>query len=361
MPKSSSTARIVAKTAGLARSYHCRMKTIQIIDSHTGGEPTRLVVAGGPDLGHGPLSERLERLREHHDGWRAGVVTEPRGSDVIVGALLCEPHDPSCSAGVIFFNNVSYLGMCGHGTIGLVASLAHLGRIEPGRHRIETPVGIVEATLNDEGSVSVRNVVAYRYRRASTVEVPGYGAVTGDIAWGGNWFFLVSEHGRTLEPARIGELTAFTCAIRAALEAQRVTGAGGALIDHIELFAESPRTGIDSRNFVLCPGNAYDRSPCGTGTSAKLACLAADGKLAPGETWRQESIIGSVFEGRYVPLDDAGASGARAGAGTIGVEAGASPAIVPTITGRAHIMAEGKLCFEEDDPFAWGIPDARTT
>jgi 4-hydroxyproline epimerase len=361
MPKSSSPARIDAKTAGRARSYHWRMKTIHIIDSHTGGEPTRLVVAGGPDLGRGPLSERRERLREHYDDWRAGVVTEPRGSDVIVGALLCEPHDSSCSAGVIFFNNVGYLGMCGHGTIGLVASLAYMGRIEPGRHRIETPVGIVEATLNEDGSVSVRNVAAYRYRRALTVDVPGYGAVTGDVAWGGNWFFLVSEHGRTLEPARIVELTTFTHAIREALEAQGVTGAGGALIDHIELFAQSPRAGIDSRNFVLCPGNAYDRSPCGTGTSAKLACLAADGKLAQGETWRQESIIGSVFEGRYVSLDDAGASEtddqSRAAPA---IDAGPSDtrAIVPTITGRAHIMAEGKLCFEQDDPFASGIPVA---
>jgi 4-hydroxyproline epimerase len=325
------------------------MKTLHIIDSHTGGEPTRLVVSGGPDLGRGPLHERLERLRTHHDDWRASIVTEPRGSDVVVGALLAEPHDPSCTAGVIFFNNVGYLGMCGHGTIGLIASLAYLQRIAPGAHRIETPVGVVEATLNADRSVSVRNVPAYRYRRAVSVEVPGYGSLTGDIAWGGNWFFLVSDHGRQIEAVRIAELTSFTHDIREALAAQGITGANGAYIDHIELFAPGASEDVDSRNFVLCPGDAYDRSPCGTGTSAKLACLAADGKLAPGARWRQQSIIGSVFEGSYThesyERDDKGEAG--------GGEAPA--AIVPTITGRAHIMADGKLCFEEDDPFATGI------
>lgn len=326
----------------------CGMKTLHIIDSHTGGEPTRLVVAGGPDLGNGPLAERLERLRTHHDDWRTGIVTEPRGSDVVVGALLCEPHDSSCTAGVIFFNNVGHLGMCGHGTIGLMASLAYLERIAPGGHRIETPVGIVEATLNADRSVSVRNVPAYRYRHAASVDVPGHGRLTGDVAWGGNWFFLVSDHGRALESAHIAELTAFTHDIREALAAQGVTGANGAYIDHIELFAPGSREDIDSRNFVLCPGDAYDRSPCGTGTSAKLACLAADGKLAPGARWRQESIIGSVFVGSYALVEH---DAAGTGTGTAAVSA----SIVPTITGRAYVMADGKLCFEEDDPFAAGI------
>jgi 4-hydroxyproline epimerase len=327
-----------------------------MIDSHTGGEPTRLIVAGGPDIGSGPLSERRDLLRERFDGWRAGVVTEPRGSDVMVGALLCEPYDPHCTAGVIFFNNVGYLGMCGHGTIGLIASLAYMGRLAPGQHRIDTPVGIVEATLNEDGSVTVRNVPAYRYRRAVTVDVPGHGPVAGDIAWGGNWFFLVSEHGRTLEPAHIAELTAFTHAIREALIAQGITGANGALIDHIELFGPGSRAGIDSRNFVLCPGDAYDRSPCGTGTSAKLACLAADGKLAEGERWRQESIIGSVFDARYSVLHADDASNARTETAAEG-----GRVIVPSITGRAHIMAEGQLCFEADDPFFAGIPNAHAT
>ncbi len=317
------------------------MKNLHFIDSHTGGEPTRLITSGGPDLGSGTLAQRLEILREKHDNWRAGVVTEPRGSDVIVGALLCEPDEPGCAAAVIFFNNVGYLGMCGHGTIGLVVSLAHLGKIQPGAHRIQTPAGIVEATLNQNGSVSVRNVPAYRYRHAVTVNVAGHGPLTGDVAWGGNWFFLAADHGQDLVVANIARLTSFTNAVREALHAQNITGADGAFIDHIELFADSPRAGIDSRNFVLCPGSAYDRSPCGTGTSAKVACLAEDNKLAEREIWRQESIIGSVFEASYQRASEAGAY-----------------AVIPTITGHAHIMAEGRLCFDDTDPFAWGIPAA---
>jgi 4-hydroxyproline epimerase len=317
------------------------MKTlshIDVVDSHTGGEPTRLVISGGPDLGHGPLSERLAVFQRDFDRVRAAVVNEPRGSDVMVGALLCEPHDPSCSAGVIFFNNVGYLGMCGHGTIGLIASLAHLGRITPGVHRIETPVGVVEAELHDDASVTVRNVPSYRYRADVALDVPGLGRVHGDIAWGGNWFFLVADHGQALEYARVEALTEVTWAIRAALEANGVTGEGGALIDHIELFADSPTPGVDSRNFVLCPGKAYDRSPCGTGTSAKVACLAADGLLAPDVAWRQESIVGSVFEARH-ERDDTLAPGF----------------IRPSIRGTAHVNAEARLIFSSDDPFAWGI------
>lgn len=308
------------------------MKRITVIDSHTGGEPTRLVTAGFPDLGHGSMAERRQRLAEHHDQWRAACMLEPRGNDVLVGALLCEPVDPTACAGVIFFNNTGYLGMCGHGTIGLVVSLAHLGKIGPGTHSIETPVGTVQATLHDDRSVSVRNVPAYRYRHAVTMQVPGIGAVTGDIAWGGNWFFLVAEHGQRISGDNVEALTAYTAAVKQALEDQGLRGEDGGLIDHIELFADDPEA--DSRNFVLCPGKAYDRSPCGTGTSAKLACLAADGKLQPGQVWRQASVIGSQFEGSFE------AAGER---------------IVPTIRGRAHISAEATLIIEQDDPFAWGI------
>lgn len=317
------------------------MNTVTVIDSHTGGEPTRLVVEGGPDLGRGPLAERLEIFRRDFAHVRAGVVNEPRGSDVMVGALLCEPHDPSCSAGVIFFNNVGFLGMCGHGTIGLIVSLAHLGRIAPGVHRVETPVGVVEAELHHDGSVSVHNVPAYRYRSEVPLDVPGLGRVHGDIAWGGNWFFLVADHGQTLDFAHVESLTDAAWKIRAALEANRITGEDGALIDHIELFADSSVAGIDSRNFVLCPGKAYDRSPCGTGTSAKIACLAADAVLAPGALWRQESIIGSVFEASYEPCEDAQDTGRAY--------------VRPSIRGSAHVSAEAKLIFAADDPFAWGI------
>ena len=308
------------------------MKRISVIDSHTGGEPTRLVTAGFPDLGTGSMAERRQRLAEEHDQWRAACVLEPRGSDVLVGALLCEPVDPSACAGVIFFNNTGYLGMCGHGTIGLVASLAHLGRIGPGTHSIETPVGTVQATLHEDHSVSVRNVPAYRYQKALALEVPGIGQVIGDIAWGGNWFFLIAEHGLDIAGNNLEALTAYTFAVQQALEAQGIRGEDGGLIDHIELFADDEHA--DSRNFVLCPGKAYDRSPCGTGTSAKLACLAADDKLQPGQIWRQASVIGSEFEGSYEH------QGER---------------IVPTIRGRAFISAEASLIIEQDNPFAWGI------
>ena len=309
------------------------MKTITIIDSHTGGEPTRLIVDGGPDLGDGPLSVRLARMRDAHDHVRTGTVCEPRGSDVLVGALLCEPHAPGCVAGVLFFNNVGYLGMCGHGTIGLVVSLAHMGRIAPGRHRIDTPVGVVTAELHADGTVGIDNVPAYRARKAVTADGAGHGMVTGDVAWGGNWFFLVEEHGLDVVPANIAALTAFAEGLMAALHAHGVTGTDGAPIDHVELFAPSPTA--DSRNFVLCPGKAYDRSPCGTGTSAKLACLAADGKLAEGAVWRQESVIGSMFEGSYRREGDR---------------------IVPTIRGRAWVSATATLLFHDGDPFACGIP-----
>lgn len=309
------------------------MKRIEVIDSHTGGEPTRLIISGFPDLGSGSMAERRQRLASQHDQWRATSVLEPRGSDVLVGALLCTPVDPQACAGVIFFNNTGYLGMCGHGTIGLVASLAHLGRIGPGVHKIETPVGTVEATLHEDRSVSVRNVPAYRYRKAVTLGVPGQGDVTGDIAWGGNWFFLISDHGLRVAGDNLEALTRYSAAVQQALEDQGIRGEGGGLIDHIELFADD--AAADSRNFVLCPGKAYDRSPCGTGTSAKLACLAADGKLQPGMTWRQASVIGSQFEGRYET-----AEGGR---------------IIPTIRGRANVSAEATLLIEDDDPFAWGI------
>jgi 4-hydroxyproline epimerase len=308
------------------------MQRIQIIDSHTGGEPTRLVVGGFPDLGTGSMAERRALLAAEHDRWRTATVLEPRGNDVIVGALLCTPVDARNAAGVVFFNNSGYLGMCGHGTIGLVASLAHMGRIQPGVHGIETPVGTVQTTLHEDGSVSVRNVPAHRLHHQMTLQVPGYGPVTGDVAWGGNWFFLMTKHQQRVESKNLAALTAFALAVQQALADQGVRGSDGGLIDHIELFADDAEA--DSRNFVLCPGGAYDRSPCGTGTSAKLACLAADGKLQPGQVWRQASIIGSQFEASYAMEGEQ---------------------LIPTLRGRAFMSAEATLLIEPGDPFGWGI------
>jgi 4-hydroxyproline epimerase len=310
------------------------MSPTRLIDSHTGGEPTRLIVSGGPDLGRGSMAERLHRFKTEHDAWRRAIVMEPRGSDVIVGALLCEPERAGSAAGVIFFNNVGFLGMCGHGSIGLVASLAWLGRIGPGEHRIETPVGDISARLHQDGGVSIANVPAYRLAKQVAVTVGGQ-TVHGDVAWGGNWFFLCEDHGMNLALDSVDALTDFSWALRQALSAQGITGAAGAEIDHIELIGPPADPANHGRNFVLCPGKAYDRSPCGTGTSAKIACLAADGKLAPGAVWRQESVIGSVFEASY----------ARNAEGQV----------LPTIRGRAHVNLDAQLVFQHDDPFAWGI------
>ena len=310
------------------------MQRVQVIDSHTAGEPTRVVIAGGPDLGGGSLAERREVFRRRFDDFRSGVVNEPRGSDVLVGALLCEPADPSCVAGVIYFNNAGCLNMCGHGTIGVAVTLAHLGRVGPGVHRLETPVGVVGFEYHGGGRVTLENVPAYRLAARVEVEVEGFGTVRGDVAWGGNWFFLVGDHGQELELANVERLTDFTRRLRRGLEREGITGADGAEIDHLELFGPPRDPANDGRNFVLCPGCAYDRSPCGTGTSAKLACLFADGKLKEGQVWRQESIIGSVFEG------------------SVRVE-GAK--VIPRITGTAHVTAEATLLFDPADPFRAGI------
>jgi len=307
---------------------------IRVIDSHTGGEPTRVVIDGGPDLGVGSLAERRDRFRAHFDAYRSAIVNEPRGSDVMVGALLTPPTDPTCAAGLIFFNNVGYLGMCGHGTIGAVVTLAHLGRIQAGMHRLETPVGMIEAEYDGLHHVTVANVPSYRYRKDVAIEVEGLGRITGDIAWGGNWFFLVNDHRQSLDLANVEALTNVAWKIRQALASNAITGADGGEIDHIELFGPPVDSASNSRNFVLCPGKAYDRSPCGTGTSAKIACLIADGKLKPGERWRQESIVGTVFE----------AWGEWDG-----------ESVRPYIRGSAYVTADASLLLDAADPFQWGI------
>jgi 4-hydroxyproline epimerase len=313
------------------------MDRISVIDSHTEGEPTRVVVSGGPDLGGGSVADQARVFRERFDHFRSAVVNEPRGSDAVVGALIVPAVNPRAVCGVIFFNNVGMLHSCGHGTIGLAATLAHLGRIGPGHHLVETPVGEVTIHLGADGSVSIENVTSYRHAEGVAVDVEFEGTrrtVKGDVAWGGNWFFLVNEHGMELAAQNIEKLTALSWAVRQGLEKAKITGANGGEIDHVELFGPPSRADCDSKNFVLCPGKAYDRSPCGTGTSAKMACLYADGKLKSGQEWRQESIIGSRFVGR------------------IRVDNGQ---VIPTISGRAFITAESTLLIDERDPFKHGI------
>jgi len=341
------------------------MKRIPYLDSHTVGEPTRLITSLPFDLGIGSVADKLSTLKAHHDDLRRTVLLEPRGSDVLVGAYLVPPADPTCQFGVIYFNNVGYLGMCGHGTIGLIASLAYLGKVQPGVIRVETPVGVVEATLHpmslrgangvsDEAisntaggllradehrprndmypnKVSVKNIPAYRHLTRLSVVVDGK-TIHGDVAYGGNWFFLCHDHGLEVNMQNLEALTDFAWRVREQFTANGITGANGAEIDHVELFASTPEA--DRKSFVLCPGKAYDRSPCGTGTSAKLACLYADGKLQVGQTWRQQSVVGSIFEGS-IQLD--------------------GDKIIPTITGEAWVMSEGTILVDERDPFANGI------
>jgi len=321
-----------------------QMQTIFTIDSHTGGEPTRIIYDCDIDLGAGTLAERRSLFQAKHDAIRRAVVNEPRGSDVLVGGLLCEPVDPTCAAGIIFFNNTGYLGMCGHGLIGAMVTLKHLGQIAIGQHRIETPVGVVAAELCEHGAVTIENVPSYRTQHEVTIEVPDYGVVTGNVAWGGNWFFLVKDSPETLLVKNWRRLTDVSLKIRDALAEQGITGDDEAYIDHIELFGAPHDPQNHSRNFVLCPGGAYDRSPCGTGTSAKLACLAADGKLAPGKIWRQESIVGSVFSGHYRFATANETSGTDRNA------------IIASISGMAWVCAEAKLILNPADPFCMGLP-----
>jgi 4-hydroxyproline epimerase len=304
-------------------------REIRVIDSHTAGEATRVVIQGGPDLGSGSMSDRIERFRAREDRFRSAIVNEPRGSGALVGALLVEPTDERCVTGIIFFNNVGYIGMCGHGTIGVVATLAHLGRIGPGEHRLQTCAGTVTATLTSDGSVKVANVPSFRKAHNVECEVPGAGLLRGDIAWGGNWFFVIENHGQELTLANLDALMEFATRVRRALNAQ-----GFSEVDHIELCGPAASAQAHARNFVLCPGGAYDRSPCGTGTSAKIACLAADGKLEEGEEWIQEGILGSTFRATY----------RRAARG-----------VIPVIEGTAYITGEARLLIDQRDPFAWGM------
>lgn len=322
------------------------MDQVGVIDSHTEGEPTRVVVENAPVLSGNSMADMAADFRTRHDSFRRAVVCEPRGHDAIVGALLLEPVDPESVAGVIFFNNVGLLHMCVHGTIGVVKTLEHMGRIKRGSHKLDTPVGQVTAHLGDNGLVSVENVPSFRQEAGVRIDVEGHGIVTGDVAWGGNWFFLTEDHGLDLASTDIEVLRERALRMRWALEASAMHGVQidvetgeetYHVIDHVELFDKPTREDCDSRNFVLCPGGEYDRSPCGTGLSAKLACLHAEQRLSPGEPWSQESIIGSRFVGRYHEAGDD------------------TDAIIPTITGGAWVTGHNTLNFDPDDPFVAGI------
>lgn len=308
---------------------------MHVIDSHTGGEPTRVILDDGPDLGAGPLSKRAQILATQHKQFYHSVILEPRGQTAMVGALLVEPVDPDCVTGVIYFDSEAVLGMCGHGTIGLAVTLAHLGRIDIGTHKIETPVGVIEVCLTDQNTATVTNVESRRTDHAAQVEVDGLGTITGDVAYGGNWFYIIDPSPIAITVENIRTLTDAAIAIRTATIAQRIGGDAGQPVDHVVFQEPSPEDGIHSRNFVLCPDNAYDRSPCGTASSARLACLAADELLLPDQDIVQKSIIGSPYRLSY--------------------QTGSNGGVIPKITGQAFVMAESTLLFHENDPFKKGI------
>ena len=306
---------------------------IEVIDSHTEGEPTRVVVDGWPECRGQTMEERRVLLDREHDELRQAVVCEPRGHDAVVGAVLTPPVEHGSVSGVIFFNNVGSLGMCGHGLIGVVKTLEHLGRLESRAIRVDTPVGPVGARLENDGSVTIQNVPARCQALDVEVEVPGLGSVKGDVGWGGNWFFLTSLAEPPLELTNVDELLSITRQIRTELDRVDLLEGEGH-IDHVELFGPPSSQEIDSRNFVLCPGGEYDRSPCGTGTSAKLAVLHARGELDLNQRWRQESITGGRFEGWLTEVEGE---------------------LVPHIRGRAWITARSTLMFQPDDPFRGGF------
>lgn len=307
---------------------------INVIDSHTGGEPTRVVLSGWPDIKGETMAKRLAYVEANHDHVRKAVVCEPRGHDAIVGALLTPPENSNSLTGVIFFNDVGYLGMCGHATIGLVETLRHQGRFSSGEALIDTPVGTVKAIVDGSGQITISNVTPSLYKKDFEVEVPGLGLVVGDIAWGGNWFYLVNSISPTINLESLDELMKNSKAIRNELIAAGVRGEDGHIIDHIEFFTKPDSSDADSKNFVLCPGNAYDRSPCGTGTSAKLICLYERGLLRIGEKWVQAGITGSTFECRLEIVDGE---------------------VAPLISSDAFVTSSATLFFNEEDPFCWGI------
>jgi 4-hydroxyproline epimerase len=307
---------------------------IDVVDSHTEGEPTRVIVGGWPELKASTMEARRTELAERFDSLWRGTILEPRGHDAVVGALLTPPVSHGATAGVVFFDNAGPLWMCGHGTIGVVRTLEHLGRIEPGAIRIDTPVGTVGAELGVDGSVTIENVPASSHARDVTVEVPGGGRITGDVAYGGNWFFVSDTHGETIAPTHMERLRTVTLAIQRALADRGVRGARGEVVDHVILLGPPSRPDADRRNYVMCPGGAYDRSPCGTGTSATMAILHDRGRLALGQPWRQESITGSVFTGWLERHDGA---------------------LRPRIRGRAYITGRARLLFDPRDPFRGGL------
>ena len=311
---------------------------LRVIDSHTIGEPTRVVLdeslVAGLDLGGGSVRDRRDRFRDRCDHVRSALVGDPRGTTAMVGVILVPPADPTCRFGAFYVNRVGYLDMCGHATIGLAVTLGARGIIEPGDFRLESPAGVVGVTWHGGGEASFECVPPRRIAQNLALACDDGSRVTGDVATSGLWCYLCRDHGLPVEPTAIPALTARAWSIRRALEARGLSGDGGEVIDHVVLLGPPRDPGNDGRAFVLCPDGAFDRSPCGTGTSALVGCLFEDGILTAGRTWRQESVLGGVYEASIRRERDI---------------------LVPTVRGRAWLTAETTLHFAGDDPYRTGL------
>jgi proline racemase len=329
-------------------------QVLQAVDSHTAGEPTRIVTGGLPPVAGATMAEKRAALRIRHDALRRALVHEPRGHDAIVVAYLVPPCHPDAHAGVVFCNDVGYLGMCGHGAIGVATVLVGMGMVpaqEPEtRVVLDTPAGLVPcrvAVSNGRArAVTITNVPSFQFRQRAIAAVPGFGKVAADIAWGGNWFAFVeaAQLGLHVDKAHLPQLLPAAIAVREALAANGVRGVHPEsgeeqLVDHVKLFdaLEGPTPG--ARAMTLCPGTAYDRSPCGTGTSAKLAVLHSKGELGVGEWFTSESVIGTRFRARIAAT----------------TQVGQFAAIVPEIEGAAYVTGLQTFVLDPEDPCVHGL------
>jgi 4-hydroxyproline epimerase len=326
--------------------------TFFCIDGHTAGNPVRLVAGGAPLLRGASMSARRQDFLARFDWIRTGLCLEPRGHDMMSGGFLYPPTRDDADVGILFIETSGCLPMCGHGAIGMVTFGLEHGLItarEPGRLRIEVPAGVVDATYGVEAGkvawVRLRNVPAYVAARDLRIEVPGFGPLTVDIAYGGNFYAIIEPQGpyAGLDDLGAGRLIALSRTIRAMLRQTwepvhpldpTIRG-----VSHV-LWADKPRSaGADGRNAVFYGEGAIDRSPCGTGTSARIAHLVGQGKLAPGGAFVSESYIGSRFVGRAEALTDLAGH----------------PAVIPSIEGGARATGFNTLWIDRSDPFWAGF------
>lgn len=329
-------------------------QVIQAVDSHTAAEPTRVITGGLPMIRGATMADKRDELKRLHDPIRRSLVLEPRGHDAIILAYLLPPTHDDADLGVVFANDAGYLGMCGHGAIGLATTAVAMGlvaAVEPVTEiTLDTPVGLIKCRVAVEGgrpkSVTITNVPSFLYRQRVVVDVHGFGKVAADIAYGGNWFAFVEadQLGLMVEKAHLPVLMQAAIAIREALVRDGVRGVHPdsgeeEVIDHVKLFVPLDGEHHGARALTLCPGTAYDRSPCGTGTSAKLAVLHAKGELKTGEQFDSESVLGTRFAARVVAE----------------TTVGEFPAIVPEITGSAWITSFATFVIDPDDPCRHGI------